>query len=357
MTRLLFAILSLTIIAQSALAQFAADSGKETRNSVVFQNPAETETQPESDLFQEPQPLPKPQTPPSEPIRLFGPGDVKIIAVVNGEMISSTDIEERAKAFVMNTRIPFNAETKKMIIAKVIQSAIDEKLKLQEAERQGIEISDKEIDASIQNFEQNNKIPAGHLKSLLAKEGVSMKVFREQMKSDLAWIRVIRRQLMAAGNITDKEIEESINQSAKDMMTPKYMVSEIVIKKENAKNLGDLVANLRRDPRFELYAAQFSESPSASNGGNLGWLNKGQLAEPLDNKVLTMKEGEVSDPIQIGNEFYILKLVQVYNPKRDKPKLPSKEEMKKFMENKKMEEISAKHLHNVRQRAVIELRN
>lgn len=357
MTRLLFAILSLTIIAQSALAQFAADSGKETRNSVVFQNPAETETQPESDLFQEPQPLPKPQTPPSEPIRLFGPGDVKIIAVVNGEMISSTDIEERTKAFVMNTRIPFNAETKKMIIAKVIQSAIDEKLKLQEAERQGIEISDKEIDASIQNFEQNNNIPAGQLKSLLAKEGVSMKVFREQMKSDLAWIRVIRRQLMAAGNITDKEIEESINQSAKDMMTPKYMVSEIVIKKENAKNLGDLVANLRRDPRFELYAAQFSESPSASNGGNLGWLNKGQLAEPLDNKVLAMKEGEVSDPIQIGNEFYILKLVQVYNPKRDKPKLPSKEEMKKFMENKKMEEISAKHLHNVRQRAVIELRN
>lgn len=335
MTRLLFAILSLTIIAQSALAQFAADSGKDTRNSVVFQNPAETETQPESDLFQEPQPLPKPQTPPSEPIRLFGPGDVKIIAVVNGEMISSTDIEERAKAFVMNTRIPFNAETKKMIIAKVIQSAIDEKLKLQEAERQGIEISDKEIDASIQNFEQNNKIPAGQLKSLLAKEGVSMKVFREQMKSDLAWIRVIRRQLMAAGNITDKEIEESINQSAKDMMTPKYMVSEIVIKKENAKNLGDLVANLRRDPRFELYAAQFSESPSASNGGNLGWLNKGQLAEPLDNKVLAMKEGEVSDPIQIGNEFYILKLVQVYNPKRDKPKLPSKEEMKKFIENKK----------------------
>ena len=291
MTRLLFAILSLTIIAQSALAQFAADSGKETRNSVVFQNPAETETQPESDLFQEPQPLPKPQTPPSEPIRLFGPGDVKIIAVVNGEMISSTDIEERAKAFVMNTRIPFNAETKKMIIAKVIQSAIDEKLKLQEAERQGIEISDKEIDASIQNFEQNNKIPAGQLKSLLAKEGVSMKVFREQMKSDLAWIRVIRRQLMAAGNITDKEIEESINQSAKDMMTPKYMVSEIVIKKENAKNLDDLVANLRRDPRFELYAAQFSESPSASNGGNLGWLNKGQLAEPLDNKVLSIKEG------------------------------------------------------------------
>ncbi len=172
MTRLLFAILSLTIIAQSALAQFAADSGKETRNSVVFQNPAETETQPESDLFQEPQPLPKPQTPPSEPIRLFGPGDVKIIAVVNGEMISSTDIEERAKAFVMNTRIPFNAETKKMIIAKVIQSAIDEKLKLQEAERQGIEISDKEIDASIQNFEQNNKIPAGQLKFLDSRQAV-----------------------------------------------------------------------------------------------------------------------------------------------------------------------------------------
>ena len=182
---------------------------------------------------------------------------------------------------------------------------------------------------------------------MLAQNGVSMKVFREQIKSDLAWIRVVRRQMSIDGELTDKEIEEGINESARDMSTPKYMVSEIVIKKPNAKNLEDLVANLRRDPRFELYAAQFSESPSASNGGNLGWLNEGQLIEPLNSKVLTMN----------GNDFYILKLVQTYHPEIDKPNLPTKEEMRRFMENKRLEEVSDKLLHNIRQKAVIELRN
>lgn len=362
MLRLLLLIISLSIFSVNpVLAQFVEDSefDSETentpRNSVVFQRPEIQEA--ETALAPTVEPQPRPQAPVSQPVRIYGPGDVKIIAVVNGEMISSTDIEDRAKAFVMSTHIPFNKETKKMIIAKVTQSAIDEKLKIQEAERMGIQISEKDIDASIRHFEQSNKIPAGKLPSLLAKEGVGINVFREQMKSDLAWIRVIRKQMMADGGITNKEVEDGIHQSAKDMSTPKFMVSEIVIKKPNAKNLGDLVANLRRDQRFELYAAQFSESPSASGGGNLGWLNKGQLAEPLDKKIQSMKEGQVSDPIKVGEDFYILKLVQIYDPKRDKPKLPTKEEMRKFLENKRLEEVSDKHLHNVRQRAVIELRN
>lgn len=343
----LIMIISLTLIIEEAKAQFANQvPQEEEKSSVVFKqtNPPEVNK------------TTKPQIK-DEPIRLFEKGDIKIIAVVNGEMISSTDIEQRAKAFVMNTKIPFNAETKRMIIAKVIQSAIDEKLKVQEALKQGIEISEKDIDLSVKSFEASNKIPEGELKNLLAKNDVSIKVFREQLKSDLAWIRLVRRQMAIDGELTDKEIEEGINESAKDMSTPKYMVSEIVIKKPNAKNLEDLVSNLRRDPRFELYAAQFSESPSASSGGNLGWLNEGQLIEPLNSKVLSMKDGEVSDPIQIGNDFYILKLVQTYHPERDKPNLPTKEEMRRFMENKRLEEVSDKLLHNIRQKAVIELRN
>ena len=359
MLKFMLFVLSLSLsVTNNSYAQFARDLPQQEDTeelSSVFIRSQDTEQEPET--FQQQPVSPQPQKPANEPVRIYAPGDVKIIAIVNGEILSSADIEERAKAFVMNTGIPFNAETKKMIIAKVIQTAIDEKLKIQEAQRQGLDITEKDIDASIKVFEQNNNIPEGKLKSKLAKSGVSMDVFREQIKSDIAWIRVVRKQMMSEGSITNADVEESINQSAKDMSTPKYMVSEIVIKKPNAKNLEGLVANLRRDPRFELYAAQFSESPSASNGGNLGWLNKGQLVEPLNSKVLSMKEGEISDAIQVGENFYIMKLAQIYDPKKDKPNLPTKEEMRKFLENKKLEEVSAKYLHNVRQRAVIELRD
>ena len=115
----LIMIISLTLIIEEAKAQFANQvPQEEEKSSVVFKQTNTPEVKKTT----------KPQIK-DEPIRLFEKGDIKIIAVVNGEMISSTDIEQRAKAFVMNTKIPFNAETKRMIIAKVIQSVIDDNLK------------------------------------------------------------------------------------------------------------------------------------------------------------------------------------------------------------------------------------
>lgn len=341
------------LLPAAAIAQTtepAAEPNQEpNRSSVVFQKTAASEPQP--------QPKPQPSRPVDMPVKIYPYGDIKIVAVVNGEIISTEDIENRAKAFVMSTRIPFNAETKKMITAKVIQAAVDEKLKLQEAASEGVEITPKDLDAALSNFEKSNNIPAGQLKKLLAKENVSYDVFREQMKSDLAWIRLVRKKMMSEGIISSREIEDGINQAVKDMATPKYMVSEIMISRANAKNLDDLVANLRHDPRFELYAAQFSESPSASGGGKLGWITSGQLPPALDSRLKNMKEGDVSDAVKIGENFYIIKLEKLFDPKKDKPEIPTKEEMRKFLENKKMEEFSAKYLHNMRQKAVIELRN
>ena len=60
-------------------------------------------------------------------------GSVKIVAVVNGDIISSQDITNRVNAFVLSTRIPLNAQTRGMINARVLQTTIDEKLKLQDA--------------------------------------------------------------------------------------------------------------------------------------------------------------------------------------------------------------------------------
>lgn len=130
-----------------------------------------------------------------------------------------------------------------------------------------------------------------------------------------------------------------------------------MIKKDNARNLQDLVANLRQDQRFELYAMQFSQSPSSSSGGKLGWVNQGQLPVPLENALRKMSNGSISEPIKVGGDYYILKLEKSFDPKKDKPEIPSKEEMKKFLENKRMEDFSSRHLQYLRQQSVTEVRN
>ena len=159
------------------------------------------------------------------------------------------------------------------------------------------------------------------------------------------------------GTPTQKEINAALKEAQEDLNTPKFLVSEIYIKKDNAKNLSDLVYNLRNDERFELYAMQFSDSPRAANGGNLGWINTGKLPFILENHLKKMKTGDISDPIKVGNGYYILKLNQTFNPATDKLQIPTSKEIKTLLENQKMEALSKKLLQDLRQKAVIEIRS
>lgn len=282
---------------------------------------------------------------------------IKIAALVNGEIISNQDIQNRINSFLMTSQIPLNAQTKGMIVQKVIHSAVDEKIKLQAAEKEGIKITEKDIDSAVTNFEKSNKIPEGELKNILKQAKVSEKSFREQMKADIAWVRFLKNKLRLEGNITQSEIENALKEAQKDLNTPKYQISEIFVKKAKAKDIQDLVENLRKDPRFELYAMKFSDSPSAAKGGNLGWVNQGNLPEKLEEIILGMKEGEISDAILLNDGYYIIRLNQKFNPKKDKPSIPNEEEIKNYLTNQKLETLAQKYLQDLRQQAVIEIRN
>ncbi len=282
---------------------------------------------------------------------------LKIVALVNGEIISSEDIQNRTNAFMMSTKIPYNAQTKNMIMQRVLNNAVDEKLKLQEAAKNGIAITDEEVSAQMRQFEKSNGIPSGQLNDILKEAKVSKATMQEQIKSDLAWVRLVRKKYYAEGTPTQKEINAMLEEAKQDLNTPKYMVSEIFIKKENAHDLSQLVDNLRHDDRFELYAMQFSESPSAANGGNLGWVNTGKLASVLEARLKKMNPGEISDPIMLGDGYYILKLQRTFDPKTDRPEVPSAKEIQTLLENQKMETLSKKLLQDLRQKAVIEIRS
>jgi parvulin-like peptidyl-prolyl isomerase len=236
-----------------------------------------------------------------------------------------------------------------------MQNTIDEKLKLQDAVNNKIEITPQEIDSAIESFVQNNKSSMSKLKKDLADFGVSEKIFREQMKSDLAWVRLIRNKV-SNDTVTEIEIQEALNATKADMNKKKYMVLEIVIDRKNARNINDLSRTLRQDPRFEMYAAQFSQSPSSASGGRLGWVNEGQLPQPLDAALQKMSSGQVSDPILYNDSYYILKVEKKFDPAKDKLPEPTENEIAEMLQGQKTERMAARHLQYLRQRASIELK-
>lgn len=315
----------------------------------------------QSVLFRQsaPEPVEQAQPQPQEPVNIQKPtpykGSLRILARVNGDIITTEDINNRVRAFCMTTGIPYNAQTKLLIINKVMQNTIDEKLKNQEAARSQININEKDIDNAVNVFCANNKISRKQLKKMLDQFGVSEDVFKEQLKNDLSWIRVVHSNTLRE-TITQPEIEEALAVAKRDMSKPKFMLSEIVIPTKEGQHISELVSNLRRDPRFELYAAQFSQSPSSSSGGKLGWVTEGQLAPELEKEIKKLSSGEVSDAIAYNGDYYIFKVEKKFNPETDTMPLPSETEVKNMLQNQKNERFAEEKMQQLRQSAIIELK-
>lgn len=357
MIKFFILLLSLTI-SLPAQAQFAA--GYAPRYDYEEQEPASEDEEETSSVFQSRSasaeaPAPQPMVPQNIKKPTPYSGNLRILASVNGDIITTEDINNRVRAFCMTTGIPYNEQTKLLIINKVMQNTIDEKLKLQDAEKNKIEISEQEIDDAVKSFANSNKSSVSQLRQAFKEHGVSEAIFREQMKSDLAWVRLVRSKT-ANDTVTEIEIQDALEATKKDMNQVKFMVSEIVIDRKNAKNIYDLSQTLRQDPRFEMYAAQFSQSPSASSGGRLGWISSGQLPEPLDKALSKMSQGQVSDPILYNDAYYILRVEQKFDPAKDNLPEPNTAEIAEMLAGQKTERFAARRLQELRQRAAIELK-
>ena len=275
-----------------------------------------------------------------------------IVALINGDIISSEDIQDQVDIFMLNSPVPYNEETKDMITHRVMAQTIEQKLKLQAAEKENIKINDADIEKQMQLWAKKNNTTVSGLKN----KNINLAALSDNLKAELAWVKLVRKKFFQTTHITQKEINQTIDEVTKDMGIKKYQVLEIYLKKENAKDISTLVEKLREDPRFELYAARFSDAPSAANGGNLGWINSGKMLSALEMRLNSMQPGEVSDAIQIGNGYYILKLLQVFDPKKNPDFKPNQQEIKNLLENQKMEAISKRMLQDIKQKAIIEVK-
>ena len=277
---------------------------------------------------------------------------VKIVALVNGEIISTEDLSDQLNIFMLNSPIPYNAQTAAMINQRVLAQTVEQKLKNQAAAKAGISVSDDEINTQMKAWAAKNKLDLSSLKT----RNINRQALADNIKAEIAWIKLIRNQYYQTANITQKEIDEAIREVTEDMGIKKYLVSEIYIKKQNASDIQGLVDKLREDPRFELYAAHFSDAPSASNGGNLGWINSGKMLSAIEMRLSSMSPGEISEAIQIGDGYYILKLQHVFDPKQNPNFKPDPQEIKSLLENQKMEAISKNKLQEIKQKAIIEFK-
>jgi peptidyl-prolyl cis-trans isomerase SurA len=240
---------------------------------------------------------------------------IRIVAVVNDEMISGYDLDQRLRLVTGGGNMPATADQRRRLAQQVLRSMIDERLQLQEAKRLNIKVDPKERAAALARIEKQNGVPPGGLAERLKSEGMNIESLEAQVEASLAWTQVVRRRGARFAVVSDDEIDEALARIKENANKPSLLVSQIFLSvdspQEEAQVLNNarrLLDELRQGVPFTSLANQFSQDSSARDGGNMGWVQAGQLPQEIDNVLAQMPVGAVSMPIRTAEGYHLVAL-------------------------------------------------
>jgi peptidyl-prolyl cis-trans isomerase SurA len=252
--------------------------------------------------------------------QLFGstlPSVVKATAIVNGEVITQTDIDQRVAllAIANGGQIPANELDR--LRQQVLTNLIDETLQIQAAKAEEIEIPESDIDKTVARVAGNVKQTPEQMAAYLKSRGSSIRSIRRQILGELAWRRLQSKKIESGISVGDEEVQAVIDKLNASKGTEEFRVGEIFLsansanEEQAAANAQKVFAALQQGGSFVGYARQFSEASTAAVGGDLGWVRPEQLPDQLANAVRQMRPGQISAPIKIPGGYSIVAVQDV----------------------------------------------
>ena len=254
----------------------------------------------------------------------------RILAVVNGDIITRSDVQSRRRLFALSAGLRTEDASTAGLDAQILRLLIDERLRLQEVNRRRIATSDQEIAEALSAIEERNGMGRGRLLEDLRRAGIEPRVMYDQLRVQIGWGRLLRALLGPQGEPSPSEVTEALTAARARVGEPEFQVSEIFIPVDNPAQtaeaqafVDDVVGRLRRGLAFPVAATQFSQAQTALQGGDLGWVKADQLDPAVARVVTQMPLGAVSNAIRVPGGWQIVSLRQKRESGRDNATLLS----------------------------------
>ncbi|MDB5761560.1 MAG: molecular chaperone SurA [Herminiimonas sp.] len=262
------------------------------------------------------------------------PGDQKrvrvvdtIVAVVNSEVITSQELEERMVTIERRMKnqgiaVPPRAELQKQVLERLIV----DRAQMQLAKETGIRVDDIMLDRAVARIAEQNKMSLQDFRNRLEHEGTPFARFREEIREEITMQRLREREVDNKIQITESEVDNFIAASAgtaQDAPQELNLAQILVRIPENAT--ADQIAQRRQRAEeawqqlktgsdFAKVAATYSDASDGLQGGDLGWRTQERLPQLFIDATAGLKPGEVSAIVKSANGFHILKLVGKRSP-------------------------------------------
>jgi parvulin-like peptidyl-prolyl isomerase len=241
----------------------------------------------------------------------------QVVAVVNGNVITMADVRHGMPKQQKPADAPRTEWLRYRLgmFKKILESLIDRKLLYQEAKLANIEILEASLEREIDRRQRSSFASRKELHEYLKKLGVSMRVFRLQIKEDLMAREVIRRRIELDRTVSPSELlkyyEDHISnftQGEKRRLRI-IMIPDKVEGNSGAAFAKNLVAILRKKPfDFARLAKMHSKGPASDEGGDIGWIERDRgFRKELREVGFSLKKGAISDPVPLAGGYFIIK--------------------------------------------------
>ncbi len=221
-------------------------------------------------------------------------------AVVNGEIITGTDIDQRIMLLTQGDMSAVPADQREQLRIEILGQLIDETLRIQEAEANEISVANSEVEEYIGRVAQQTfKRSIPDTEKYLTEIGSSIVSLRKQVKAELSWNRVLGRNVTPFINVSDDEVKARIEQTEANKGKIEYRIGEIFLRADDSnreqvyETARKLLEQLRQGAPFPDMARQFSEASTAAAGGDLGFVKLNVLPQSMATAVLEMNQNEI----------------------------------------------------------------
>ena len=283
----------------------------------------------------------------------------KIIAKIDNQIISSFELKNKIKMILFFSKQEINQSNVDKVKTIALRALVNSKLKENEIINRNISIENNlklvnYLKSIYANFNTNEE----GFKRLFIQNDIDFDLYLNEVKHEMAWQNLIYRIYKDKVVVNEKEIIDELNnfiQSQRNL--EKFELAEIIIlgvnESENKKNIEEVLNQIQIEG-FNDTAIKFSQSSTAFNGGNIGWVNSKSLSKDILSIVKNLKVGEVSKPFFQTNSIVFLKLI---NKKRENINDINIETVKSNIITAKSNELlnifSNNHLSKIKNKAFI----
>jgi parvulin-like peptidyl-prolyl isomerase len=291
----------------------------------------------------------------------------RVVAVVNNDAITLSELQETIVAFRAENRGGRGSTSSDDELAKqFLPKLIDSRLQLQEAERERITVEDQEVNEEIsERIKAYNSKSVEEFEKLLKDQGITMEAVRKRVREALRVQKVVRRKVALRVSVTDTEIVQYVEENRQKLETGlSYHARHILVVPEGTDDAAWEGARIKADilrtqvlegGDFATVARAHSQDASAKDGGDLGALKRGELAQDIETEILRLAPGQMSRPYRSSLGYHVF-LLESKDSLEGDGLVRVKQQIREILFRQKYEARLEAWLKEIKQRAIIEVR-